>query len=67
MATAAAPAPAAPAAGPAPVPLPALPGVAFEDFKDESSLSSIIALVERDLSEPYSCFTYRYFIQGFVG
>jgi len=42
------------------------PGVRFVDHVDDAKLKDIIALVERDLSEPYSCFTYRYFVHGFV-
>jgi len=42
------------------------PGVRFTDTVDAASLKNVIALVERDLSEPYSCFTYRYFVHGFV-
>src|SRR5690349_15236560 len=41
-----------------------LQGVRFAPFHSESMLASIMALVERDLSEPYSVFTYRYFILG---
>jgi len=41
-----------------------LSSVSYQSFKDPSSLSSIIKLVEKDLSEPYSVFTYRYFILG---
>lgn len=37
----------------------------FETFKDESDLEAIIKLVEQDLSEPYSIYTYRFFIYDF--
>ena len=36
--------------------------VSFSTYSSESSLASIIKLVEKDLSEPYSVFTYRYFV-----
>ena len=31
-------------------------------YEDESMLADIMALVSKDLSEPYSIFTYRYFL-----
>lgn len=34
----------------------------FETFSDERDLDPIIKLVEQDLSEPYSIYTYRFFI-----
>jgi len=34
----------------------------FETFSDERDLELIIKLVEQDLSEPYSIYTYRFFI-----
>jgi len=41
------------------------PRVVFSHFqKNESTLPGIMALVEKDLSEPYSVFTYRYFVLG---
>jgi peptide alpha-N-acetyltransferase len=36
----------------------------YKDYEDESVLPAIQKLVARDLSEPYSVFTYRYFIHG---
>ncbi|KAI9594136.1 acyl-CoA N-acyltransferase [Syncephalis fuscata] len=33
-------------------------------YRDERQLPAIIALLEADLSEPYSVYTYRYFIHG---
>lgn len=33
-------------------------------YTDENQLAPIMALVDRDLSEPYSIFTYRYFLHG---
>ena len=38
------------------------PGVRYVDYVDESVLPDIQALVGKDLSEPYSIFTYRYFL-----
>jgi peptide alpha-N-acetyltransferase len=38
--------------------------VEYVDYKDESMLADIQALVARDLSEPYSIFTYRYFLHN---
>lgn len=38
--------------------------VVFSTFESEASLPDIMALVEKDLSEPYSVFTYRYFVLG---
>lgn len=37
----------------------------FETFSDEKDLEPIIKLVERDLSEPYSIYTYRFFIYDY--
>ena len=37
----------------------------FETYQGESELPAIIELIEKDLSEPYSVFTYRYFINNF--
>lgn len=36
--------------------------VRIERFKDESQLAEIMDLIGRELSEPYSIYTYRYFI-----
>ena len=38
--------------------------VEYVDYKNESHLSDIQALVSRDLSEPYSVFTFRYFLHN---
>jgi hypothetical protein len=37
--------------------------VKFTRFRDETQLKDIIALIANDLSEPYSIYVYRYFIQ----
>mmetsp|Transcript_3121 Transcript_3121/g.3959 ORF Transcript_3121/g.3959 Transcript_3121/m.3959 type:complete len:214 (+) Transcript_3121:219-860(+) len=39
-------------------------GTAFVPFKDETQMPDITAMIGKDLSEPYSIFTYRYFILG---
>lgn len=39
--------------------------VTFSTFKDDSQLPDIMALMSKDLSEPYSIFTYRHFSSGF--
>mmetsp|Transcript_48186 Transcript_48186/g.134161 ORF Transcript_48186/g.134161 Transcript_48186/m.134161 type:complete len:252 (-) Transcript_48186:83-838(-) len=36
--------------------------VVFVPYKDERDMPGIVELIEKDLSEPYSVFTYRYFI-----
>lgn len=40
-----------------------LKDVDFTRLKDETQLGNIIALISNDLSEPYSIYVYRYFIQ----
>ena len=40
-------------------------GIVFVDYKDESRLEDVDRLVACDLSEPYSIFTYRYFLNRF--
>ena len=37
-------------------------GVTYKIFDKESEIAEIVGLIDRDLSEPYSVFTYRYFI-----
>nr|CAH8841452.1 unnamed protein product [Trichobilharzia regenti] len=36
--------------------------ITFRQYNKESDLSSIMNLIDKDLSEPYSIYTYRYFI-----
>lgn len=36
----------------------------FVPYKDEHDMPGIVELIEKDLSEPYSVFTYRYFINN---
>jgi peptide alpha-N-acetyltransferase len=38
--------------------------IEFVDYSDESMLNDLKALVAGDLSEPYSVFTYRYFLHN---
>lgn len=38
--------------------------IIYRDYKDETYLDAIQVLVAKDLSEPYSIFTYRYFLQN---
>ena len=38
--------------------------IVYVDYTDESMLADIQALVSKDLSEPYSIFTYRYFLHN---
>lgn len=42
-----------------------VPGINFVNYHDESQIDHVIKLVGQDLSEPYSIFTYRYFLQRF--
>jgi len=39
--------------------------VVYVDYKDESMMADIQRLVSGDLSEPYSIFTYRYFLHNY--
>jgi peptide alpha-N-acetyltransferase len=38
--------------------------IEYVDYTDESMLDEIQILVSKDLSEPYSVFTYRYFVHN---
>lgn len=38
--------------------------IQYSDYKSELQLPNIINLIENDLSEPYSVYTYRYFIHN---
>lgn len=38
--------------------------IQHEAYQNELELPEIVALIEKDLSEPYSIFTYRYFIHN---
>ncbi|XP_062514030.1 N-alpha-acetyltransferase 30-like [Corticium candelabrum] len=39
-------------------------GITYVTYSDETVLGEITRLMSRDLSEPYSVYTYRYFIHG---
>jgi hypothetical protein len=41
----------------------AVASIEYSRFKDETQLDDIIGLISNDLSEPYSIYVYRYFIQ----
>ena len=41
--------------------------VTLSTFRDETQLDAVMALIARDLSEPYSVFTYRHFVGGWPG
>lgn len=36
--------------------------VVYETYKGEHQLQEMLPLIEEDLSEPYSIYTYRYFL-----
>lgn len=38
--------------------------VSYEPYQDETQMPIIMGLIDKDLSEPYSVFTYRYFIHN---
>jgi peptide alpha-N-acetyltransferase len=38
--------------------------VEYLTYSKESQMLEVVALIEKDLSEPYSIFTYRYFIHN---
>lgn len=42
-----------------------IPGIKFVNYGDEKQLEAVMRLVSKDLSEPYSIFTYRYFLMRF--
>jgi len=39
-------------------------GICYARYKDESQMPPIMHLITKDLSEPYSIYTYRYFIHN---
>lgn len=39
-------------------------GICYARYKDESQMPAIMHLITKDLSEPYSIYTYRYFIHN---
>jgi peptide alpha-N-acetyltransferase len=38
--------------------------VEYRTYSKEEEMLEVVALIEKDLSEPYSIFTYRYFIHN---
>merc|ERR1711926_59084 len=38
--------------------------ISFIQYRDETQMPLIMRLIQRDLSEPYSIYTYRYFIHN---
>ncbi|XP_055715884.1 N-alpha-acetyltransferase 30-like [Phlebotomus papatasi] len=41
-----------------------LPIIEYEEYKSELQMPDIMRLIQKDLSEPYSIYTYRYFIHN---
>ena len=39
-------------------------GISFIQYRDETQMPLIMRLIQKDLSEPYSIYTYRYFIHN---
>jgi len=39
-----------------------LPPIDYVGYESEHQLAGMMALIENDLSEPYSIYTYRYFL-----
>lgn len=39
-------------------------GIKYVEYKDETQMPLIMNLITKDLSEPYSIYTYRYFIHN---
>ena len=37
--------------------------IAFRNFEGEEDLHTVISMMEKELSEPYPIYTYRYFVQ----
>ncbi|KAK1732910.1 N-alpha-acetyltransferase 30 [Skeletonema marinoi] len=42
--------------------IPDIEGIDFVDYVNEEQLEDVMHLVQKDLSEPYSVYTYRYFL-----
>ncbi|XP_055612807.1 N-alpha-acetyltransferase 30A [Uranotaenia lowii] len=45
-------------------PEPPKPHIAYQVYESELQMPSIMSLIQKDLSEPYSIYTYRYFIHN---
>ena len=41
-------------------------GVTYKTFDKEDEMAAIVALIDKDLSEPYSILTYRYFVYNWA-
>lgn len=41
--------------------------IEYGEYAGEDQLEELIRLISKDLSEPYSIFTYRYFIHSWPG
>lgn len=41
-----------------------LDSIEYVNYQDETQMHDIIRLIQKDLSEPYSIYTYRYFIHN---
>lgn len=44
--------------------LTSLPEIEYKEYESELQMPDIIRLIQKDLSEPYSIYTYRYFIHN---
>lgn len=40
--------------------------IIIEPYKDETQMDEIMQVIKNDLSEPYSIYTYRYFIHNWL-
>lgn len=38
--------------------------VTYRQYKDENDITILMNMIEHELSEPYSIYTYRYFVQN---
>ncbi|KAG0352407.1 hypothetical protein BGZ54_002813, partial [Gamsiella multidivaricata] len=45
-----------------PPPVPSIPRIDYIGYESEHQLQGMVSLIENDLSEPYSIYTYRYFL-----
>ena len=43
---------------------PACKEIRYVNYESEAQMPDIIQLIQKDLSEPYSIYTYRYFINN---
>lgn len=47
-----------------PEPNPSLPPIEYVQYESELQMPMIMKIIQKDLSEPYSIYTYRYFIHN---